>query len=273
MMTCRQNEPKYNIFRLVYIFELQNTFLLEEEMNYIGIANIIDDFILQVYDLLEIIHHSKHPVTIKTPIYIKFKNELTVFIYQHKLNDYSEWKEIQGTLIVKSNQYLSSQEANYILSQLENLKTVVLANQYKFQSENYIIEFLHSSIQAQCVDKFYNGHYADAVESGCKEINARLKKIYKNKTGEEKDGDSLFTSIFSRKNPILQFEDIQTKSGDNVQFGYMLMFQGMWLGLRDSKAHENMHLTKEQALERLVFLSMLMNKIDVAVKYSNISEY
>lgn len=241
-------------------------------MDYIGIANQIDEFITQVYDLIEIITNSRSHVTIKTPNYIKFKNELTVFIYKYKLNDSPEWKEIKKTLIVKSNQYLSSQEANYILSQLENLKTVVLSNQAKFQSENYIIEFLHPSIQNQCAEKFFDGHYADAVESGCKEINARLKKIYKSITGLEKDGDTLFTSIFSKNNPILQFEDIHYMSGENVQVGYLMMFQGMWKGLRDPKAHENMYLTKEQALERLVFLSMLMNKIDVAVQYSKISE-
>lgn len=241
-------------------------------MNYTKIVNRIDEFILQVYGLLEIINNSRYYVTIKTPNYIKFKNDLTIFIYQNRLNIYPEWEEIKKNLIVKSNQFLSSIEANCILLQLEKLKTIVLENLSIFQTETYIIEFLHSSIQEQCAEKFYNGHYADAVESGCKEINARLKKIYISKTGSEKDGDALFTSIFSKKNPILQFEDMKTMSGENVQLGYMMMFQGMWIGLRDPKAHENIDLSKDQALERLVFLSMLMNKIDVAVKYSNISE-
>ena len=42
--------------------------------------------------------------------------------------------------------------------------------------------------------------------------------------------------------------------------------------LRNSKAHANITITKDDAMRHLMFASMLMYKIDEAVKYSGIIE-
>ena len=42
--------------------------------------------------------------------------------------------------------------------------------------------------------------------------------------------------------------------------------------LRNPKAHANIIITKDDAMRRLIFASMLMYKIDEAIEYSGIQE-
>jgi len=91
-------------------------------------------------------------------------------------------------------------------------------------------------------------------------------------TNQQKDGNSLMTFIFSENNPILKFEDISVESGLNVQKGYMQIFAGAMTGIRNPKAHENQTISKDAAIKRLVFASLLMDKVDEAVNYTGIIE-
>ena len=45
-----------------------------------------------------------------------------------------------------------------------------------------------------------------------------------------------------------------------------------WQALRNPKAHANITITKDDAMRRLMFASMLMYKIDEAIDYSKIQE-
>ena len=100
-----------------------------------------------------------------------------------------------------------------------------------------------------------------------KEINSRCKKIYKAKTGEEKDGADLMNNLFSANKPLLMFEDNGTETGRNVQLGYMQILAGSMTGIRNPKAHENQNVTKDSAYKRLMLASLLMDKIDEAEDY------
>ena len=73
--------------------------------------------------------------------------------------------------------------------------------------------------------------------------------------------------LFSPNNPVLVFEDNSTDSGKNVQQGYMQIFSGSIVGIRNPKAHENQILNKESAYKRIMLASLLMDKIDEAEKY------
>lgn len=113
---------------------------------------------------------------------------------------------------------------------------------------------------------FLSGNYAEAVEAGCKEINAELKRIYGIDKVGNLDGDSLITKMLSPNNPILKITKGNSVSDKNIQKGYMMMLQGMWVAIRDPKAHENIIIEKEDAIEKLCFLSMLLRKIKKATK-------
>ena len=58
----------------------------------------------------------------------------------------------------------------------------------------------------------------------------------------------------------------------NIQKGYMQMFVGAISALRNPKAHENIRLDREECKKRLVFASMLMDKLDEGVRYMGILE-
>lgn len=50
------------------------------------------------------------------------------------------------------------------------------------------------------------------------------------------------------------------------------MLAGAMSALRNPKAHANITITKDDAMRRLMFASMLMYKIDEAIDYSKIQE-
>lgn len=135
-----------------------------------------------------------------------------------------------------------------------------------------IWDFIHPKIVAVSEQKFIDGHFADAVESAFKAVNTRVKKIYLSKKGEEKDGTDLMRRTFSSKDPILYFESLNTKTGNSVQQGYKEIFSGAMMGIRNPKAHDNMTITETEAVQRLVFASLLMSKIDEAVRFTGITE-
>lgn len=211
----------------------------------------------------------KYPGTFyfDTPVYEQVHKNITKFVYSNHFEKTEEWKIISNNLLYQSFQTMSRQRADIIVVQLEKIKRRVLA-----QENEAFWEYIHPKIKILVFDKFIGKHYADCVETAFKEINSRLKKIYKRQKGEEKDGSSLMTSIFSPENPILRFEDIGTQSGKNVQVGYMKIFEGAMLGIRNPKAHENISINKDSAIKRLILASLLMDKIDEAVKNTGIEE-
>lgn len=202
-----------------------------------------------------------------TPIYKNIHNQITEFIYENHLQDTEEWKKISDNLLYKSTQYMTRQEADVIVLNLELLKRKLLSRQY-----DGFEKYLHPIIKQTALNKFYYGQYADSVETAFKEINSRLKKICIKQGHSERDGADLMTFIFSENNPVLKFENITTSSGRNVQKGYMQIFAGAMTGIRNPKAHENMCISREAAIKRLIFASLLMDKIDEALDYSQVTE-
>ena len=69
-------------------------------------------------------------------------------------------------------------------------------------------------------------------------------------------------AAFSVQNPIIKLGDISTETGTNVQQGYMEMFAGAMIGIRNPKAHNNQTISKADAIRKLHFASMLMYKLD-----------
>ena len=223
-----------------------------------NIDELKDEFV-KLYDLPD--------VYFNTPEYKKIHNQITEFIYDKHLESTEEWKKISDNLLYKSSQYMTRQEADTIMLNLELLKRKLLS----YKNDGFE-KHLHPLIKKVVLNKFGSCQYADSVESAFKEVNSRLKKICQKLGYPEKDGQALMNFVFSEQNPILKFERISTESGLNVLNGYRQIFAGAMQGIRNPKAHENMSITREAAIKRLVFASLLMDKIDEAVKYTGITE-
>lgn len=121
---------------------------------------------------------------------------------------------------------------------------------------------VHPDIQRVSKQKFIDGHFADAVESALKEVNTRVKKIVKDKTGRELDGARLMEFALSPDSPLIVLDDLSTESGRSTQKGYHKIFPGAMTGIRNQKAHENVDTSKEKAIHFIFLASLLMIKID-----------
>lgn len=223
----------------------------------------IDDLISEMKALYQV----PGMIRFDTPAYEKFHQNIMSFIYENHFENTPEWEIIAKNLVYTSREYMVSSEADMILMQLDLLKRRVLAKE-----NGGFWSYIHPLIYQISENRFNGGFYADAVESALKEVNSRVKKLYKKHRGEERDGQDLMRKAFTLSNPLLVFEGIDTESGRNVQEGYMQIFAGAMQGIRNPKAHENSNISREDAVKRLILASLLMDKIDEAIRFTNLSE-
>ena len=130
------------------------------------------------------------------------------------------------------------------------------------QKDEAFWEYLHPKVYELAKQRFENGEFADAVLACLREANHIIKKYTLSKTGNEYDGAALMTRAFSVNNPVIQFADITTETGRNIQQGYMKMFEGMIIGIRNPKSHENMHPNKVKTVHFLYQASFIFVKLD-----------
>lgn len=226
----------------------------------------IDDIIEQFKKL----YYLPGQLRFDTPEYVSFHKNLDNYIYQNHFENTQEWVNISGHLLFRSTQYLTRQEADAILTNLN-----VLKRRYLRRENTEIWNYMHPQIISISKQLFLDGHYANAAEDAFIEINDRVKKLFRtvNPTATKvPDGDTAMTTVFSPNNPLLKVCDTSTETGQNEQKGLMFMLQGAMSAFRNPKAHTNITITADDAVRRLMFASMLMYKIDDAVKYSNINE-
>ena len=151
---------------------------------------------------LKSLYNCQH-VRFNLPEYIQFHNDITQFVYENHFEYTEEWYIISQNLIYKSSQFMIREEADTILVQLESLKRKMLTH------ENVSLwPYIHPRIERVSKKKFNDGFFADAVESAFKEVNHRVKQIYKKQRNEEKDGQDLMRKTFSPQNPLLIFESL-----------------------------------------------------------------
>lgn len=164
----------------------------------------------------------------------------------------------------------------FIVGQI--LECLDLLSAYTQKKSNTLFDvwgYIHPDIVKVSQRLYIDGHYANAAEDAFIEINDRVKKLYKklNPTATTiPDGDAAMTTVFSPKSPMLKVCDISTDTGMNEQKGLMFMLQGAMSALRNPKAHSNITISKDDAMRRIMYASMLMYKIDDAVAYSKIQE-
>lgn len=106
--------------------------------------------------------------------------------------------------------------------------------------------------------RFLSGHYQDSVFEAYKYVNNYIKRRTKI-TGI--DGSKLMELTFTPNNPVLVLNNFTTASEKDEQAGYMKLFAGSMLGIRNPRAHENsFDNDPERALELLNFANHLLNK-------------
>ncbi|MDE6617612.1 MAG: TIGR02391 family protein [Clostridiales bacterium] len=135
---------------------------------------------------------------------------------------------------------------------------------------------MHPKIERVSKQLFLDGHFANAAEDAFIEINDRVKKIF-HKLEPSKpipDGRDVMNKVFADGDKaMIEICDRSTDTGTNIHEGTRFMLAGAMAALRNPKAHSNnVVITQEECLRRLMFASMLMYKIDEAVAYSCVVE-
>lgn len=71
-------------------------------------------------------------------------------------------------------------------------------------------------------------------------------------------------AVFSPKNPVLRFNDMQTESDRSEQQGMMYLYAGAMLALRNPRAHGVIRDEPTEALEYIGLVNMLIRALDRA---------
>jgi uncharacterized protein (TIGR02391 family) len=123
---------------------------------------------------------------------------------------------------------------------------------------------LHQRIKEVVGKKFEDGHYAEAVEAGFKEVIKRVKDYVNAQDGGNLDGTKVMSRAFDfdRQNPLIKFNNLQSEEEKDEQRGIAFLFKGI-VGIRNRKAHENIALNDPyRALDYLALASLLMRLLD-----------
>lgn len=118
----------------------------------------------------------------------------------------------------------------------------------------------NQSLRQASASLFRDGHYARAVEEAFKCLNSTVRQ--KSKLAD-RDGADLMRTALSPNGPILKLNAGSSQSEANEQRGYMDIYAGAMIGIRNPRAHDH-ELTDEPeaALEMIVLANHLMRKLD-----------
>jgi uncharacterized protein (TIGR02391 family) len=134
------------------------------------------------------------------------------------------------------------------------------------KSKNKTISFdwgqVHPIILRVAKPRFTSHHFADAVEAAFKEINEIIKTEYKKVVGTEEDGTALMRKAFAHTNPVFRLTNLSTESLKNIQEGYMNIFAGAIIGIRNPKAHANIQIDEQDAWEKIILASHMLKMWD-----------
>lgn len=123
---------------------------------------------------------------------------------------------------------------------------------------------IHPEIEAIARMRFNSRHYGDAVEAALKHVNNAVKARFVAAGRSEEDGASLMYAAFAPSNPVIRLDDLSNETGRNVQQGYMQIFAGVMIGVRNPQAHANVVIPEERATHLLFLASLLRFKLDEA---------
>jgi len=149
------------------------------------------------------------------------------------------------------------------IPQIENiLEQFVFTNididiQYGFEP------YLHPIIVESSFEQYKSGQFRDSV------LNSFIAvfDLIRDKTDVDIDGSRLVDKVFSLENPLLILSELDSQSGKNDQKGFLEIYKGAYIGIRNPKAHSLDHdLDENKAAQYLVLASLLARRVEEAQK-------
>ncbi len=146
------------------------------------------------------------------------------------------------------------------------LKEVLIEEAASFQKTSKPMwwTLIHPTIRMVAEPRFDAHQFADAVFAASTEVTARVRAQVKSAAGEELDGFKLMTRAFSGDSPLISLANLGDQSGRDEQQGYLHIFAGTVLAIRNPKAHKVIEISGVRAIHHLFLTSLLMEKLDDA---------
>ena len=120
---------------------------------------------------------------------------------------------------------------------------------------------IHSEVTKYCIKDYLRKDYYDAVFEAAKGLAQRLREI----SGLSTDGGTLFQTAFSRKDPYVFFNSLQTDSEISEYIGVRELLESVFHLVRNPAAHTpkvNWHIEESKALDILTLISFAHKYLD-----------
>lgn len=122
---------------------------------------------------------------------------------------------------------------------------------------------IHKRIFAVCSDLFKDGHFSSAVFEASKSL---INYVKEKSNRYDLDGTGLVRTVFSKKDPILCFNGLIDQTDLDEQEGIMHLFEGVVMGIRNPRGHDNIMDNPDRAMDYIILISLLTYRIEDAVK-------
>lgn len=171
----------------------------------------------------------------------------------------------QRISILKRNLFMDNLVINICLfCQLtECIHFLILAIEKDKKNDQW--RYIHKKFHNDVMNKFLHGFYSDAVFTATNILMERLKTINHqlDPSCPDIDGSDIIGKLFSNHNPKILFYKADTKTGENIQKGYVDFFRGWIFAIRNKNAHPPIEqLNDINAFRELNFISILMTALD-----------
>lgn len=120
---------------------------------------------------------------------------------------------------------------------------------------------IHSEVQKYCIGDYLRKDYYDAVFEAAKGLSERVRQI----TGLTTDGGTLFQTAFSKNDPYLFFNGLQTDSEKSEFTGLKELLEAIFHLVRNPAAHTpkvNWKVDEAKALDILTLISFAHKYLD-----------
>lgn len=120
---------------------------------------------------------------------------------------------------------------------------------------------IHSEVQRYCIKDYLRKDYYDAVFEAAKGLAERVRQI----TGLTTDGGTLFQTAFSKNDPYLFFNGLQTDSEKSEFTGLKELLEAIFHLVRNPAAHTpkvNWKVDEAKALDILTLISFAHKYLD-----------
>jgi uncharacterized protein (TIGR02391 family) len=183
--------------------------------------------------------------------YISRVASQTLYKYDINSNPYIEDKTLRLIGENQTDLYLDCEFA------FENPFKAFIASSERLSNKNQL-KNLHQKVIEASSKQFNDGHFKNSILDSF----IVLQNYIRDKAWQEEklDGKGLMTTVFSSQRPILRIS-----SNNTEQEGYMNLFVGSILALRNNVAHRNEYNGDAmETLEILTYISYLFRLVDRA---------